>query len=165
MDLVVAVLAETVQTFHPQQTGVAPPLAGEVGSINAAGRLHFAEALFDVAIGPVAAHIGLDGSTVDVARVLHRAIWRRFLPDIGLVVAAGHRQLATAVPKHASGLLTSREREVLQLVSEAYTNKEVAARLHIAPGTVKRHLANICDKLHAVSRLDAVRRAEQQRLL
>jgi two-component system nitrate/nitrite response regulator NarL len=50
-------------------------------------------------------------------------------------------------------------------VGAALTNQQVAVRLGLAPGTVKRHLANISDKLGAVSRLDAVRRARLLGLL
>jgi DNA-binding NarL/FixJ family response regulator len=55
--------------------------------------------------------------------------------------------------------LSDRELQVLALVGAALTNQQVAMRLGLATGTVKRHLANISDKLGAVSRLDAVRRA------
>jgi len=44
-------------------------------------------------------------------------------------------------------LLTMREREILQLLAEGQTNKEVAAALHISPYTVETHRSNILDKL------------------
>ncbi|MFL6137203.1 MAG: response regulator [Frankiaceae bacterium] len=56
-------------------------------------------------------------------------------------------------------VLSPRETEILQLVAEAYSNAQIAHRLHIAEGTVKRHLRNIFAKLGAVSRLDAVNKA------
>jgi two-component system nitrate/nitrite response regulator NarL len=52
--------------------------------------------------------------------------------------------------------LSGREREVLSLVSEAMSNRQIAAHLSITEGTVKRHLSNIFKKLKAVSRIDAV---------
>ena len=58
------------------------------------------------------------------------------------------------------GLLSTREREVIALVAEALSNRQIAARLHITEGTVKRHLRNIFDKLGAVSRIDAVNKAD-----
>jgi two-component system nitrate/nitrite response regulator NarL len=58
------------------------------------------------------------------------------------------------------GLLSTREREVITLVAEALSNRQIAARLHITEGTVKRHLRNIFDKLGAVSRIDAVNKAD-----
>jgi len=44
-------------------------------------------------------------------------------------------------------LLTSREREVLQLLAEGRSNKEVAALLELAPSTVETHRANLMQKL------------------
>jgi DNA-binding NarL/FixJ family response regulator len=55
--------------------------------------------------------------------------------------------------------LTAREREVLRLVAEAFSNAQVADRLFITEATVKRHLTNIYAKLDAVSRVDALRKA------
>ncbi|WP_319575953.1 response regulator transcription factor [uncultured Desulfobacter sp.] len=53
--------------------------------------------------------------------------------------------------------LTQREREVLKLVGEGYTSKEVAEFLCISPKTVERHRSNIMNKLdlHNVSELTA----------
>lgn len=53
--------------------------------------------------------------------------------------------------------LTQREREVLKLVAEGYTSKEVADFLCISPKTVERHRSNIMNKLdlHNVSELTA----------
>jgi DNA-binding NarL/FixJ family response regulator len=44
--------------------------------------------------------------------------------------------------------LTSREMEILQLVAESCSSKEIAARLGLAPKTVENHRAHIMDKLH-----------------
>ncbi|MFE7121362.1 helix-turn-helix transcriptional regulator, partial [Streptomyces sp. NPDC057654] len=55
--------------------------------------------------------------------------------------------------------LSPREREVLDLVAVALSNRQIGARLGITEGTIKRHLRNIFDKLDAVSRLDAVNKA------
>jgi DNA-binding CsgD family transcriptional regulator len=43
--------------------------------------------------------------------------------------------------------LTAREREILSLVSEGATNGEIAERLWITPGTVRKHLEHVYDKL------------------
>lgn len=57
--------------------------------------------------------------------------------------------------------LTKREVEVLSLVAEAQSNREIARSLEITEGTVKRHMRNIFEKLDAVSRIDAVNKANQ----
>jgi DNA-binding NarL/FixJ family response regulator len=53
--------------------------------------------------------------------------------------------------------LTLREQEVLQLVSQRFTNKEIAQRLVLSEFTVKNHLSNILSKLHLRSRAEAAR--------
>jgi two-component system NarL family response regulator len=52
--------------------------------------------------------------------------------------------------------LSDRELEVLKLVAQGFTNKEAAGALHLSENTVKNHVANILDKLHLRSRLEAV---------
>lgn len=52
--------------------------------------------------------------------------------------------------------LTAREREVLELLAEGVTPKEVAARLEISWQTVRNHIRFIYDKLHVHTRTDAV---------
>lgn len=52
--------------------------------------------------------------------------------------------------------LTEREREVLRLVAEGLSNKEVAAALGLSPRTVQTHLQHVMQKLGAASRVDAV---------
>lgn len=54
-----------------------------------------------------------------------------------------------------TGVLTLREREVLELVAEGLTNKEVAAQLVISENTVRAHMRHILDKLHVSSRVEA----------
>jgi DNA-binding CsgD family transcriptional regulator len=52
--------------------------------------------------------------------------------------------------------LTAREREILDLVAEGRTNAEIAERLWVSPGTVRRHLENIYAKLGVHTRTAAV---------
>ncbi len=52
-------------------------------------------------------------------------------------------------------LLTPRENEVLELVAEGLTNKEIANRLIISVNTVRSHLRFILDKLHINNRVQA----------
>jgi DNA-binding CsgD family transcriptional regulator len=52
--------------------------------------------------------------------------------------------------------LTAREREILDLVAEGRTNAEIAERLSVSPGTVRRHLENIYAKLGVHTRTAAV---------
>jgi ATP/maltotriose-dependent transcriptional regulator MalT len=61
--------------------------------------------------------------------------------------------------------LSQRELEVLRLVATGRSNQEIATDLYVATGTVKAHLHNIFRKLEARSRLEAVTRARDLRLL
>lgn len=65
----------------------------------------------------------------------------------------GQKELVRSVEKEE---LTTREREVLTLISEAWTYKEIAHRLHISPETVKTHLRNIYRKLQVSGKMEAL---------
>ena len=54
-------------------------------------------------------------------------------------------------------VLTTREHEVLELVSQGLSNKLIARHLHISEHTVKFHISSVSQKLGATSRTDAVR--------
>jgi DNA-binding NarL/FixJ family response regulator len=61
--------------------------------------------------------------------------------------------------------LTRREIEVLTLVVQGNSSKEVADRLYVSKRTVDFHLANIYDKLHVSNRVQAFRRATRLGLI
>jgi DNA-binding NarL/FixJ family response regulator len=61
--------------------------------------------------------------------------------------------------------LTDREIDVLRLVTEGLRNKEISARLGISENTVKFHLRNILEELHAASRTELAARAVREGLL
>lgn len=62
-------------------------------------------------------------------------------------------------------LLTQRETDVLQLLSQGYSNKQIAPRIGISEHGVKRHVGNILAKLNCANRTEAVSYALQQNLL
>ena len=57
-----------------------------------------------------------------------------------------------SIPAHAIQL-TKREREIVDLISEGMSNKEIAQQLHIATFTVKSHVHNVLEKLELNTRL------------
>jgi LuxR family maltose regulon positive regulatory protein len=61
--------------------------------------------------------------------------------------------------------LTEREREVLQRLSGMLTTAEIATELYISTNTVKSHVKNVCRKLSATHRGEAVRRARHLQLI
>ena len=88
-------------------------------------------------------------------------------------VAAGQSALSPQVAvrlvqrtrRPAAVTLTEREREVLQLVAQGRSNKEIAAALGIAATTVKTHLLKVFEKLGVQDRTRAVTLAMEQRLI
>lgn len=69
------------------------------------------------------------------------------------------------VPAVKAAGLTERELEILTLVADGKSNKEIAAELFLAVQTVKFHLTSLYRKLDASSRTEAVREAYRQGLL
>jgi DNA-binding CsgD family transcriptional regulator len=61
--------------------------------------------------------------------------------------------------------LSEREHEVLGLLAEGLSNKEIAGRLFVSPNTVKTHLARVYDKLDVARRTQAVQKARWLRLI
>jgi DNA-binding NarL/FixJ family response regulator len=96
---------------------------------------------------------GID-ELIDAIRVVHRG-----LRHIGGVAA---RRLADSI---ACDVLTSREVDVLRLVSQGHSNKAVARQLDIALGTVKSHLKVVFQKLNARTRTEVAAVAEHRGLL
>jgi DNA-binding NarL/FixJ family response regulator len=61
--------------------------------------------------------------------------------------------------------LTARETEILKLITEGKTNKEISSDLFISENTVKIHLRNILEKLHLQNRIQAAVYAVRQGLV
>ena len=61
--------------------------------------------------------------------------------------------------------ITPRELEVLSLIAEGLSNKEIAARVHLSENTVKTHSSRLFDKLGARRRTQAVQKAKELRLI
>lgn len=61
--------------------------------------------------------------------------------------------------------LSSRELEVLQLMSEGLSNKEIAAKLFVSVSTIKTHSNNLFDKLEVKRRTQAIDKARKLRVI
>jgi len=61
-------------------------------------------------------------------------------------------------------LLSSRESEILELLSKGLTNKVISEQLFISPFTVKRHIENIYHKLQAHNRTELLQKARDRNL-
>ncbi len=74
----------------------------------------------------------------------------------GIPVRGAAAQAAT------DSILTRRESEILQLVANGLSNKEIANELTITEGTVKNHVHNALEKLHLTNRVQAAAYAVRQ---
>ncbi len=75
------------------------------------------------------------------------------------------QRVRTGEEKDSYSSLTEREREILKLVAEGYTNNQIAERLIISPKTVDTHRTHIMDKLNLHSRAELVKYAMRRGLL
>jgi DNA-binding NarL/FixJ family response regulator len=85
--------------------------------------------------------------------------------DSVLAPSVAARVVASVRPREGRTRLSGREREVLGLLAEGLTTKEMARRLGITERTVKFHVHSLCAKLGAANRAQAVALATQQHLL
>jgi len=85
-------------------------------------------------------------------------------PSVARKVVAEFARLVPAAPKATEELvepLSEREIEILTLVSQGLTNKEIAARLYLAEGTVKNYVTSILQKIGVRDRTQAAIRARE----
>jgi DNA-binding NarL/FixJ family response regulator len=84
---------------------------------------------------------------------------RGVMKSAGNVIVSVSRETMARLGEPASTPLSPRELEVLTAVSAGLVNAQIAARLFIAEGTVKRHLTNIYMKLEVTTRVNAINKA------
>jgi DNA-binding NarL/FixJ family response regulator len=80
-------------------------------------------------------------------------------PSVAAKVVSEFARLSPRPTDALAEPLSEREIEVLRLVARGASNKEIAAELMIAEGTVKNHLTNILSKLEAADRTEAAMKA------
>jgi len=95
---------------------------------------------------------------------------QEFIREI-LQLSGGTRHIADLLPQKklesltTAASITKREQEVLELLSDGLSNREIGLDLCISPGTVKTHLANIYGKLDVNNRVQAVAEAHTLQLI
>jgi LuxR family maltose regulon positive regulatory protein len=96
-----------------------------------------------------------------MARLLYRAAERGMAPEYAGQLLAAFPAAPAAEPPVSEMVepLSNRELDVLQLIAEGLSNRQIAARLFLALPTVKWHSSNIYGKLGVSSRTQAVTRA------
>ena len=80
-----------------------------------------------------------------------------FDPMARNVVVGMPREMLEEAEGGAEGVISARELEILLLAARGLSNRQIAARVHITEGTVKRHLSNAYHKMEVGSRGEAVR--------
>lgn len=102
---------------------------------------------------------GSDGSEVLEAMWAVLAGRRHLSAPLSQLAIQAYLEKAEAAAPDPYDALTTREREVLQLAAEGYSNSKIAARLFISRRTVETHRANLFVKLGLRTQTDLVRYA------
>ncbi|OYU00212.1 MAG: DNA-binding response regulator [Burkholderiales bacterium PBB1] len=76
---------------------------------------------------------------------------------------ASETSMTSTRPPAIDELLTDKESRILDLIAQGKSNKQIAATVFLAEGTVKNYVSRIMDKLHASSRLELAVRAVARR--
>jgi DNA-binding CsgD family transcriptional regulator len=87
------------------------------------------------------------------------------LPQAGAATAGGTLGTPVSSASVPAVRLSPREQEVLQLVSEGYSNSMIAGRLHLSENTIKTYVENLLTRLNARNRAEAVATASRQNLI
>jgi DNA-binding NarL/FixJ family response regulator len=98
----------------------------------------------------------------EVVNAIRQVMRGAAILDSGLARQLGR---PPALPEPGEGQLTERELQVLRLVVDGLSNKEIAQELTISPKTASVHRTNIMQKLGARNSADLVRTVMQRRLL
>lgn len=129
------------------------------------GKFHQAREVFASALdrgvaGGFVRHFQVPG--VDIARVF-ADVWSASPEFLRIKQAIDHPPRPRSAANPAG--LTRREIEVLRLVGRGRSNQQIADLMYISINTVRNHLVNICRRLDASSRLEAVAKAREMSIL
>jgi len=86
-------------------------------------------------------------------------------PAITRLVIEDYLRWGDIRPEDTTDGLTAREREVLQLIAEGYTNKEIAGILSLSVKTVQSHRTNLMNKLDLHDRGELIKYAIQKKII
>ena len=108
----------------------------------------------------VAGCVSRDAAFADLVATIERVASGETLasPRVAAVLLRHVATLAARQSQEPLARLTAREQEILDLISEGLSNKEIARRLFIEVSTVKNHVHGILEKLHVHRRYEAVAR-------
>jgi two-component system, NarL family, nitrate/nitrite response regulator NarL len=121
-----------------------------------------------VAEAGASAYVTPDGSVEDLASVVECVERGEVLCSPGMTAGLFRRVAVLARGRRLDPIeekLTARELDVLRLIEEGLSNKEIAAELSIELPTVKNHVHRILEKLHVHRRSEAAARARRHGLV
>jgi non-specific serine/threonine protein kinase len=139
-----------------------PRAARLLGAAAALGDAVHSNMLHDYERVLAATRAGLDKTAFDEAWTAGRALDQA---DVAAVIGALGEPAAEPVGRGDATGLTRRERDVLRLLAESRTDREIAEALYLSPRTVSWHVSAILAKLGTSSRRDAAARARRDRLI
>ncbi|MEM1052630.1 MAG: response regulator transcription factor [Pseudomonadota bacterium] len=102
-----------------------------------------------------AGYVLKDTEIGDLRSAIEQVLEGRSAIPLDLVSAAMSSRPEPRASDELANILTSREQEVVALVAEGLTNKEIARRLEISPATVKVHVERLIAKLGVADRTQA----------
>ena len=114
-----------------------------------ADKRYVGEMLSAGATGYLLKHSALDELERAIQTVLAGKIY--VSPDIAGIVVQDYLQHLSSSPATQPSQLTAREREILQLIAEGTSTKDIAARLHVSVPTIDTHKQHIMEKLNLYS--------------
>ncbi|MFZ2362679.1 MAG: response regulator transcription factor [Anaerolineae bacterium] len=128
------------------------------------------EYVFEGLRAGAAGYLLKDVSIQELAEAIHAVMAGGVLiePSVARKVVAEFARMATPAARPAQDLdepLSEREVEILRLLAQGMTNREIAQRLYLAEGTVKNYVTNILGKIGARDRTQAALRAHEMGLL
>lgn len=114
-----------------------------------------------------AGYILKDASGTDLIHALHEVMaGRRYLsPPLSERAIDAYQEKARSAGLERYDMLTTRERETLQLVAEGHTNSEIATRLGIGPRTAETHRTNLMRKLHLRTHTELIKYAIERGII
>jgi two-component system, NarL family, nitrate/nitrite response regulator NarL len=118
--------------------------------------------IFECAEAGAAGYVTADASVDDLAMAIERIAREELVcsPRIAAQLFVRMSQRLGQWASHADArMLTIRERQVLGLIREGYSNKEIGQKLNIAEPTVKNHVHHLLHKLDVPTRAQAAARA------
>jgi two-component system nitrate/nitrite response regulator NarL len=110
-------------------------------------------------------YVTADASVDDLVSAIQRIAREELVcsPRIAATLfgRVAERARAWMVDRSRAKPMTTRERQVLECISQGHSNKEIAQKLNIAEPTVKNHVHHLLEKLEVATRAQAAARATQ----